>query len=176
MKFSTGQNPKTTDLTDAQILRAVQDVYRRACALRTSFGCDAIGIQYQQGLKDMAARVGSGRRAAEQCRASAVFAKPAGKGALRGRAVAALQRGRRVRRAWTRVITNRVLTAMQPGSRDHAARRSLGRALQGRGIDDFVWVLQISGAVPPSHIAGGYAKAQQRAPATDVLPLWAAAR
>ena len=30
----------------------------------------------------------------------------------------------------------------------------------GGDIDEFVWVFQISGAVPASHIAGGYAKAR----------------
>jgi L-fucose isomerase-like protein len=41
-----------------------------------------------------------------------------------------------------------------------------GEHYKGNGIDDFVWVYQISGAVPPSHIAGGYAKARsERQPA-----------
>jgi hypothetical protein len=35
-----------------------------------------------------------------------------------------------------------------------------GEHYKGDGVDDFVWVYQISGAVPPSHIAGGYAGAR----------------
>ena len=32
-----------------------------------------------------------------------------------------------------------------------------GQHYRGNGIDAFVWVLEISGAVPPSHLVGGYA-------------------
>jgi len=58
------------------------------------------------------------------------------------------------------VITNRVLTAMHldPATTLHDVR--WGEHYKGNGVDDFVWVFQISGAVPPSHIAGGYAKAR----------------
>jgi hypothetical protein len=35
-----------------------------------------------------------------------------------------------------------------------------GEHYSGGDIDEFVWVFQISGAVPASHIAGGYAKAR----------------
>jgi hypothetical protein len=34
-----------------------------------------------------------------------------------------------------------------------------GEHYTGQGIDDYVWLLQISGAVPASHLTGGYAKA-----------------
>src|SRR5581483_2299513 len=52
MKFKTGPNPET-DLTDAQILEQCK-MYIAALRIADDFGCDAIGIQYQQGLKDMA--------------------------------------------------------------------------------------------------------------------------
>ena len=42
-----------TDLTDAQILEQCK-MYIAAVRIADEFGCDAIGIQYQQGLKDMA--------------------------------------------------------------------------------------------------------------------------
>ena len=31
-----------------------------------------------------------------------------------------------------------------------------GRHYTGEGLDDYVWVFEISGAVPPAHFAGGY--------------------
>jgi hypothetical protein len=31
-----------------------------------------------------------------------------------------------------------------------------GRHYRGGGLDDFVWVLEISGAAPPAHFTGGY--------------------
>ena len=52
MKFITGTDPKT-DLTDAQILDQCK-MYIAAVRIANDFGCAAVGIQYQQGLKDMA--------------------------------------------------------------------------------------------------------------------------
>ena len=44
---------RPTDLTDAQILDQCR-MYIAALRIADEFGCDAIGIQYQQGLKDLA--------------------------------------------------------------------------------------------------------------------------
>ena len=49
--FVTGPNPET-DLTDEQILEQCK-MYIAALRIADDFGCDAIGIQYQQGLKDL---------------------------------------------------------------------------------------------------------------------------
>jgi hypothetical protein len=51
LRFITGPNPET-DLTDAQILLQCK-MYIAALRLADDFGCDLIGIQYQQGLKDL---------------------------------------------------------------------------------------------------------------------------
>ena len=69
------------------------------------------------------------------------------------------------------IITNRVWSAMHldPATTLHDVR--WGEQYTGDGIDDFVWVFQISGAVPASHLAGGYANARERAPAPDVFPV-----
>jgi L-fucose isomerase-like protein len=52
MKFVTGPNAET-DLTDNQILSQCK-MYIAALRIADDFGCDTIGIQYQQGLKDLA--------------------------------------------------------------------------------------------------------------------------
>ena len=52
MRFDTGSDPET-ELTDAQILEQCK-MYIAAVRIADEFGCDAIGIQYQQGLKDLA--------------------------------------------------------------------------------------------------------------------------
>ena len=64
MKFHTGPN-HATDLTDAQILMQCK-MYIAALRIADDFGCDLIGIQYQQGLKDLHAGQRSGRRNLEQ--------------------------------------------------------------------------------------------------------------
>ncbi len=68
MTFKTGPNPET-DLTDAQILDQCK-MYIAALRIADEFGCDTIGIQYQQGLKDLCACFGSRRRTVEQRRSS----------------------------------------------------------------------------------------------------------
>ena len=45
-----------------------------------------------------------------------------------------------------------------------------GANAKRRGDGRFVWVFQISGAVPPRITAGGYAESRQRAPAGNVFP------
>src|SRR5437762_3906457 len=51
MTFRTGPNPDT-DLTDHQILEQCR-MYIAALRIADEFGCATIGIQYQQGLKDL---------------------------------------------------------------------------------------------------------------------------
>ena len=51
MKFVTGPNEES-DLTDEQILQQCK-MYIAALRIADDFGCHAIGIQYQQGLKDL---------------------------------------------------------------------------------------------------------------------------
>ena len=52
-KFITGPVHET-DLTDAQIAQQCR-MYIAAVRIAADYGCDAIGIQYQQGLKDLCA-------------------------------------------------------------------------------------------------------------------------
>ena len=52
MKFKFGTNAET-DLTEAQIIEQCK-MYIAALTIADEFGCDTIGIQYQQGLKDLA--------------------------------------------------------------------------------------------------------------------------
>ena len=53
VKFETGPN-EATDLTEAQILEQCK-MYIAAVRIAHDFGCATIGIQYQQGLKDLTA-------------------------------------------------------------------------------------------------------------------------
>src|SRR6201999_3176738 len=52
MKFKLGENEET-DLTEKQVLLQCK-MYIAAVRIADEFGCAAIGIQYQQGLKDLA--------------------------------------------------------------------------------------------------------------------------
>ena len=52
MKFQFGSD-EATELTEGQVLLQCK-MYVAALRIADEFGCDTIGIQYQQGLKDLA--------------------------------------------------------------------------------------------------------------------------
>src|SRR6185436_1731813 len=52
MEFRLGSDG-ATELTEDQVMDQLR-LYIAAVRIADQFGCDAIGIQYQQGLKDMA--------------------------------------------------------------------------------------------------------------------------
>jgi hypothetical protein len=167
MTFRTGP-VEETDLTDAQILAQCK-MYIAAIRIAADFGCDAIGIQYQQGLKDMTPASDLVEGLLNNAERPPVFAPAASDKA--GRELYAGQPLPHFNEVdecagLDAVVTNRVWNAMHmdPATTLHDVR--WGEHYTGEGIDDFVWVFQISGAVPASHIHGGYAKAiSERQPA-----------
>jgi L-fucose isomerase-like protein len=156
MTFVTGPDP-ARDLTDAQVLEQCK-MYIAALRIAHSFGCDAIGIQYQQGLKDSV----PASDLVEGLLNNPDRPPVTGEDGSELYAGAPLPHFNEVDECAgvDALVTNRVLTAMHldPSTTLHDVR--WGERYEGGGVDDFVWVFQISGAVPASHIAGGYAGAR----------------
>jgi len=146
--FATGQKEET-DLTDAQILQQCK-MYIAALRIADEFGCDAIGIQYQQGLKDLAPASDLVEGLLNNADRPPAF-DASGKELYAGKPLPHFNEVDECA-GLDAVITNRVLTAMHldPATTLHDVR--WGEEYKG----EFVWVFQISGAVPPSHIVGGY--------------------
>jgi len=155
MRFDTGSDP-AQHLTDEQILEQAK-MYVAVVRMAERYGCDAVGIQYQQGLKDMAPAsdlveglLNDPHRPPVTDGQGVVIrdgeAIPHFNEVDEGAAVDAL-------------ITNRVWRRMgfDPSTTLHDLR--WGEALEVDGVERFVWVLEISGAVPASHLEGGYAGA-----------------
>jgi hypothetical protein len=163
MTFDVGKND-ATELTDAQILEQLK-MYIAAVRIADAFGCDAIGIQYQQGLKDMTPASDLAEGLLNTTERPPVYHRENGHELYAGKALPhfnEVDEGAGV----DALVTNRVWTAMNlnPDTTLHDIR--WGRHYQGNGVDDFVWVFEISGAVPPSHFTAGYAGAvSQRQPA-----------
>ena len=155
LTFVTGVNEET-DLTDGQILGQCK-MYIAAMRMADEFGCDAIGIQYQQGLKDAAPASDLVEGLLNNVDRPPVF-DAKGRELYAGRALPHFNEVDECA-GLDALITNRIWNAMQldPATTLHDVR--WGEHYSGGGIDEFVWVFQISGAVPASHIAGGYAKA-----------------
>ena len=155
MKFAIGPN-EATDLTDAQILDQCR-MYIAALRIADEFGCDAVGIQYQQGLKDIAAASDLVEGLLNNADRPPAYSRDdrelyAGKPLPHFNEVDECA-------GVDALVTNRVWTAMgfDPATTLHDVR--WGEHYKGEGIDEFVWLFQISGAVPASHLVGGYAGA-----------------
>jgi L-fucose isomerase, C-terminal domain len=157
-----------TELTNAQILEQLK-MYIAAMRIADTFGCDAIGIQYQQGLKDMTPASDLAEGLLNDVERPPVYHKESGKELFPRKALPhfnEVDEGAGV----DALVTNRVWTAMglDPATTLHDIR--WGRHYRGDGIDDFVWVFEISGAVPPSHFAEGYAGAVSERQPTMYFP------
>jgi L-fucose isomerase, C-terminal domain len=150
MRFNTGSNPET-ELTDAQILEQLK-MYVAAIRIAHDFSCDAIGIQYQLGLKDMTPASDLVEGLLNNVIRPPVKSRD---GLLELFAGKALPHFNEVDEgaAVDALVTNRVWTAMgfDPATTLHDVR--WGEEFKGQ----YVWVFLISGAAPPSHFIGGYA-------------------
>lgn len=156
MKFKTGPNGET-DLTDDQILTQCK-MYIAALRIADDFGCATIGIQYQQGLKDMLpasdlvegmlnntdrppVRSRDGKRILYKDQPLPHFNEVdecAGIDALMTF---------RVHQAMGQPVEN-TLHDVRWGDWDRSGT-----------VEDYVWVFLISGGAPPAHFIGGWAGA-----------------
>jgi L-fucose isomerase-like protein len=152
MRFELGNN-EATELTARQVLEGLR-MYDAAVRLAHAFGCAAIGIQYQQGLKDV-------------CVASDLtegLLNNPDRPPVRGDNGEVLFEGRAVPHfnevdecaGIDALITDRVWTDLgfDPSNTLHDVR--WGAPVNELGVDEFVWVFLISGAAPASHFIGGY--------------------
>ena len=154
--FVTGPN-EDTDLTDAQILEQCK-MYIAAVRIAHDFSCDAIGIQYQQGLKDMTPASDLVEGLLNNVERPPVYHRETGAELYPGQALPHFNEVDECA-GLDALITNRVWKAMQfdPATTLHDLR--WGEHYSGSGVDAFVWVFLISGAAPASHFIGGYAGA-----------------
>lgn len=152
MTFATGTDD-ATELTDGQLLQQFR-MYIAALRISDDFGLDAVGIQYQQGLKDLAPASDLAEGLLNNVDRPPVTSRDGARVLWEGKALPHFNEADEGV-AVDALITNRLWTAMglDPATTLHDVRwgEQFG--------DDFVWVYEISGSVPPSHLRGGYAGA-----------------
>src|SRR5262249_54061440 len=159
MRFATGPNPET-DLTDDQVLDQCR-MYVAALRIADDFGCDTIGIQYQQGLKDLAPASDLPEGLLNNADRPPVHARDNGRILYEGRPLPHFNEVDECA-GLDGLVTNRVWTelGLSPENTLHDVR--YGEDYNG----EFVWVFEISGAVPPAHLIGEYAgSVSERQPA-----------
>jgi hypothetical protein len=153
MKFQWGANEET-ELTEAQTLQQCK-MYIAAVRIAAEFGCAAIGIQYQQGLKDLAPASDLVEGLLNNVDRPPVVCPKSGRVLFEGEAVPHFNEvdecagldGLITYRLWREL-------GFAPENTLHDLR--WGQHYKGAGVDDYVWVLLISGAVPPAHLIGGF--------------------
>ncbi len=167
VQFAIGQDEKS-ELTDGQILAQCK-MYIAATRIAHEFGCDAIGIQYQQGLKDLAPASDLVEALLNNSERPPVFSE-SGTELYAGEPLPHFNEVDECAGV-DALVTNRCWTALgyDPATTLHDVR--WGEAFQSGQINDYVWVLQISGGAPASHFVGGYAGARSERQPPMYFPL-----
>jgi hypothetical protein len=163
MSFRWGTNEET-ELTEAQTLAQCK-MYIAALRIADEFGCSTIGIQYQQGLKDLAPASDLVEGLLNNVDRPPVKAAGSNRVLFPGEALPHFNEvdecagldGLVTYRLWSEL-------GFSPENTLHDLR--WGQHYKGNGLNDYVWVFLISGAVPPAHLIGGYKGASsERQPA-----------
>ena len=152
MKFQLGQD-EASELTEAQVLRQCK-MYLAALRIADEFGCATIGIQYQQGLKDLAPASdlvegllnNVDRPPAKSADGRVLFEGEALPHFNEVDECAGLD-GLVTYRLWREL-------GFPPENTLHDLR--WGQHYRDEKLDAYVWVLLISGAAPPAHFIDGY--------------------
>jgi hypothetical protein len=153
MRFKYGPD-EAAHLTEAQVLIQCK-MYIAAVRIAAEFGCDLIGIQYQQGLKDLVPASDLVEGLLNNVDRPPVFAETTGEELYAGKAIPHFNEVDECA-GLDALITNRVWLALgqPPETTLHDVR--WGRSFGTNGSQKFVWVFEISGAVPPAHLVDGY--------------------
>ena len=153
MEFEFGHDEET-DLTGAQVLLQLR-MYIATLRIADDFGCDAVGIQYQQGLKDLLPASDLVEGLLNNTERPPAFSRDGSRELFAG---VALPHFNEVDECagLDALVTNRVWTklGLDPETTLHDVR--WGEDYDGQ----FVWVFEISGSVPPQHLVGGFAGAR----------------
>jgi len=156
VKFVTGPNEET-DLTDQQILTQCK-MYIAALRIADDFGCDLIGIQYQQGLKDLLPASDLVEGTLNDSIRPPVLSRDGKRELYAGGPLVHFNEVDECA-GLDGLLINRVHKAMgQPVENTlHDVRWADWD--QSGTTRDYVWVFEISGSAPPSHFIGGWAGA-----------------
>jgi hypothetical protein len=152
MTFHLGTDD-ATELTLPQVLDQCR-MYVAAVRMADQFGCETIGIQYQQGLKDLlpASDLVEGLLNNDD---RPPVAGPDGKPIRDGQAIAHFNEVDECA-GLDALFTNRIHRALGQPVETTLHDLRWGDADRSGTVPDYVWVLEISGAAPPAHHAGGY--------------------
>lgn len=163
LRFDFGTD-EATELTPSQVHSQLK-MYIAAVRISDDFGLDAVGIQYQQGLKDTVPASDLAEGLLNNVQRPPVFSRDGSRELYPAQALPhfnEVDEGVAV----DALATNRIWTAMgfDPANTLHDIR--WGEEYDG----EFVWVFEISGSVPASH-NGGYQNSYSKRQPPMFFPL-----
>jgi hypothetical protein len=153
MKFQFGRD-EATELTEPQVLQQCK-MYIAAMRIADTFGCATIGIQYQQGLKDLLPASDLVEGTLNDSVRPPVHSEDGSRELYAGEPLPHFNEvdecagvdglmTYRVHKALGQPVEN-TLHDLRWGDRD-----------QSGTTDEYVWVFEISGSAPPSHFINGW--------------------
>lgn len=163
MTFHTG-SVHEQDLTDEQIQLQCK-MYIAAVRLADDFGCATIGIQYQQGLKDLLPASDLVEGTLNNTQRPPVKSRDGRRVLYRGEPVPHFNEVDECA-GLDGLMTYRVHRAMEQPPENTLHDLRWGDWDATGSTDDYVWVFLISGSAPPAHFKGGWKGASsERQPA-----------
>ena len=152
MTFHLGTD-ETTELTEAQVLWQCK-TYVAALRIADEFGCESIGIQYQQGLKDLLPASDLVEGILNNSDRPPVK-NAAGKVIRAGQPLTHFNEVDECA-GLDGLFTNRVHAALGQPVENTLHDLRWGATDASGTTDEYVWVFLISGSAPPAHHIGGY--------------------
>jgi hypothetical protein len=162
MVFHTGADEQT-DLTDHQILQQCK-MYIAAVRIADDFGCAAIGIQYQQGLKDLLPASDLVEGTLNNADRPPVMSRVGKRVLYEGQPLPHFNEVDECA-GLDGIITHRVHQAMGQPVENTLHDLRWGDIDRSGTVEDYVWVFLISGSAPPAHYGGWQHASSERQPA-----------
>ncbi len=153
LKFKTGSDERT-ELTDRQILLQCK-MYIAALRIADDFGCDTIGIQYQQGLKDLLPASDLVEGTLNNSLRPPVKSRDGKRVLYRGQPLPHFNEVDECA-GLDGLMTYRVHRALKQPTESTLHDLRWGDWDQSGSLDQYVWVFLISGSAPPAHFIGGW--------------------
>jgi hypothetical protein len=156
MRFVTGSDPER-ELTDEQIHQQCK-MYIAAVRIADEFGCACIGIQYQQGLKDLLPASDLAEGILNNSDRPPVASRRDGRVLYDGQPLPHFNEVDECA-GLDGLLTYRVHRELRQPVESTLHDLRWGDVDRSGTVSDYVWVLLISGSAPPAHFIGGWAGA-----------------
>ena len=157
MRFHFGRD-EATDLTRQQVLLQCK-MYVAALRIADRYGCDLVGIQYQQGLKDLLPASDLVEGMLNDSKRPPVTAEGSSRVLWKGRPLVHFNEVDECA-GLDGLLTQRVHEALGEPVENTLHDIRWGDWDQSRTTDQWVWVFEISGGAPPSHFTRGWKGAE----------------